>query len=102
MVLIAPFDSITAIGQRHYPFIPVRLVMGNRYDSLGRARGIRVPLLMVTAERDTIIPAAHSARLFEAWGGPKQAVVIPGAGHNDLQESPLFWSAIGGFLAGLR
>jgi hypothetical protein len=102
MVLIAPFDSITAIGQRHYPFIPVRLVMGNRYDSLGRAPGIRVPLLMVTAERDTIIPAAHSARLFEAWGGPKQAVVIPGAGHNDLQESALFWSAIGGFLAGLR
>jgi pimeloyl-ACP methyl ester carboxylesterase len=102
MVLISPFDSITAIGQRHYPFIPVRFVMGNLYDSLARAPGIRVPLLVVTGERDTIIPAAHSARLFEAWGGPKQAVVIPGAGHNDLQESPRFWSAIGGFLATLR
>jgi len=101
-VLIAPFDSITAVGQRHYPFLPVRLVIGNRYDSLARAPGIRVPFLVITAERDTIIPAAHSARLFEAWGGPKRAVVIPGAGHNDLQESPLFWSAIGGFLAGLR
>ncbi len=102
IVLISPFDSITAVGQHHYPIIPVRLVVGNRYDSLGRAPGIRVPLLMVTGERDTIIPPDHSARLFEAWGGAKQAVVIPGAGHNDLEESPLFWSAIGGFLTGIR
>jgi len=102
VVLIAPFDSITAIGQRHYPFVPVRLIMGTRYDSLSRAPTIRVPLLAITAERDSVIPAAHSARLFDAWAGPKRAVVIPGAGHNDLQSHPLFWSAIGGFLAGLK
>lgn len=101
VVLIAPFDSITAVGQRHYPFVPVRLIMGTRYDSLSLAPGIRAPLLMITGERDTIIPAPHSTRLFEAWGGPKRAVVLSGAGHNDLQESAVFWSAIGGFLADL-
>ena len=102
VVLIAPFDSITAVGQRHYPFIPVRLIMGNRYDSLARAPAIRTPLLVITAERDAVIPAPHSRRLLDAWGGAKQHVVIPAAGHNDLQESPAFWGAIGAFLAGLR
>jgi len=99
VVLVAPFDSITAVGQRHYPFLPVRLIVGTRYDALSHAPRLRVPLLMITAERDRVIPAQHSMRLFEAWGGPKHAVVVSGAGHNDLQESPVYWSAIGGFLA---
>ncbi|MCZ7562580.1 MAG: alpha/beta fold hydrolase [Burkholderiales bacterium] len=99
VVLVAPFDSITAVGQRHYPFLPVRLIVGTRYDALAHAPRLRLPLRMITAERDRIIPAEHSARLFDAWGGPKHAVIVSGAGHNDLQERPAYWSAIGGFLA---
>jgi fermentation-respiration switch protein FrsA (DUF1100 family) len=101
VVLIAPFDSITAVGQRHYPFVPVGLILGNRYDSLSRAPGIRTPLLMITGERDQVIPAAHSERLYQAWAGSKRAVKIPNAGHNDLQDHASYWSAISNFLARL-
>ena len=100
VVLIAPFDSITAVGQRHYPFVPVRLLMGKRYDSLSLAPTIRTPLLVITGERDQIIPAAHSERLYGAWAGPKRAVKIPRAGHNDLQDHETYWAAIREFLAG--
>ncbi len=100
-VLIAPFDSITAVGQRHYPFIPVRLLMGTRYDSLSRAPTIRTPLLMITGERDQVIPAVHSERLYGAWAGAKRAVKIAHAGHNDLQDHEAYWAAIREFLAGL-
>jgi uncharacterized protein len=98
VVLIAPFDSITAVGQRHYPFVPVRLLMGNRYDSLSRAPAIRAPLLMITGDRDQVIPAVHSERLYRAWAGPKRAVQIPRAGHNDLQDHEPYWTAIREFL----
>ncbi len=101
VVLIAPFDSITAVGQRHYPYVPVRLIMGNRYDSLSRAPTIRTPLLMITGERDQVIPAAHSDRLYRAWAGSKRAVKIRNAGHNDLQDHEAYWAAIRGFFAGL-
>ena len=101
VVLIAPFDSITAVGQRHYPYVPVRWLMGTRYDSLSRAPALRTPLLVITGEADRIIPAVHSERLYQAWAGPKRAVKIPRAGHNDLQEHEAYWAAIGKFLAGL-
>ena len=100
IVLVAPFDSITAIGQRHYPFVPVRLLIGVRYDSLTRAPEIRTPLLMITGGRDQVIPAVHSERLYDAWAGPKHAVRIPNAGHNDMQDFEPYWAAIGQFLAG--
>jgi len=101
VVLIAPFDSITAVGQRHYPYLPVRWLVGELYDSVSRAPTIRAPLLMITGGRDRIIPARHSERLYAAWAGPKHAVKIRQADHNDLQEYDAYWSGIGGFLAGL-
>jgi pimeloyl-ACP methyl ester carboxylesterase len=101
VVLVAPFDSITAVGQRHYPYVPVRFLIGNLYDSLSRAPGIHTPLLMITGGRDQVIPAAHSERLFGAWSGPKRAVKIPNAGHNDLQDFEPYWRAISMALAQL-
>jgi hypothetical protein len=81
--------------------VPVRLLIGTRYDSLSRASAIRTPLLMITGERDQVIPAVHSERLYGAWAGPKRAVTIPGAGHNDLQDSEKYWDAIREFLTSL-
>ena len=37
--------------------------------------------------------------LFDAWAGPKQWMLLPGAGHNGTDESPAFWNSIAGFLA---
>jgi hypothetical protein len=102
VVLVAPYDSITAVAQRHYPFVPVRLLLGNRYDSLSRAPAIRTPLLVITGALDQVIPAEHSKRLYEAWAGTKRSVVIARAGHNDLQDHAAYWAAIREFLAGLH
>lgn len=99
VVLISPFDSMIAIGARHYPFLPVRLLLKHPFDSLARAPAIDVPLLAIVGERDAIIPPDHSRRLFEAWAGPKRWVAIPGAGHNDLGPQADFWRSIEAFLS---
>jgi pimeloyl-ACP methyl ester carboxylesterase len=88
-----------AIGQRHYPFLPVGLLLKHPFDSLARAPGVSVPLVAIVGERDGIIPPEHSRRLFEAWGGPKRWALIPGAGHNDLGPQREFWQPIREFLA---
>lgn len=98
VLLIAPFDSITEVAQNFYPFLPVRLMLGNLYDSAALAPSITAPLRMIVASRDEIIPARHSRRLFDVWGGPKEMVTIAGAGHNDLQQHREYWQAIRDFL----
>jgi hypothetical protein len=99
LVLISPYDSVTALAQRHYPFLPVGLLLKHPFDSLNRAPGIAAPLLAIVGERDGIIPPEHSLRLYEAWGGPKRWTSIPGAGHNDLGAQREFWGPIAEFLA---
>jgi pimeloyl-ACP methyl ester carboxylesterase len=102
VLLISPYDSMTALGQRHYPWLPVGLLLKHPFDSASRAPRIGVPLLAIAGGRDRIIPPAHSRKLVEAWGGPKRFVELGDADHNDLSGAPQFWPAIDGFLREIR
>jgi uncharacterized protein len=84
LVLRSPFASLADIGRRYYPWLPVSLLLADRYDSLGQVGRLAAPLLVVAGERDGIVPAAHSRRLFDAAPEPKRFVLLPGADHNDL------------------
>ena len=102
-VLITPFDSLRAVAQRHYPVVPVGLLLRHPFDSMARAPGITAPLLVVAAEHDSIIPPGHARRLFDAWRAPKAWREIAGADHNDLDADPAYWDDIAAFLVeGLR
>jgi pimeloyl-ACP methyl ester carboxylesterase len=94
---IAPYDSLAAVGQRHYPFLPVGLLLKHRFDSLALAPQIKAPLLCLVAERDEVIPPAHSRRLYDAWGGEKRWVELRGAHHNSTDSAPEFWENIRAF-----
>jgi fermentation-respiration switch protein FrsA (DUF1100 family) len=83
LILRSPFTSLSDIGQHHYPFLPVRLLLRDRFDSLARIRQVGAPLFVIAGDRDDIIPAAHSRRLFDAASEPKTLLIIEGADHND-------------------
>jgi uncharacterized protein len=102
IILVSPFDSLTAVAQHHYPWLPVRWLLRHPFDSLGRAKTIHVPLLCSVAGRDRVIPPAHSARLYAAWAGPKRWVEFPDADHNGISAEPRFWPTIADFLADTR
>jgi len=98
VILVTPFDSLTNVARRHYPYLPVGWMLKHPFDSLRRAPSIAAPLLCLVAERDEVIPAVHSRRLFDAWQGPKRWVELGGAGHNSTDDVPAFWQAIREFL----
>ena len=100
-VLVSPFDSLVAVGRTHYPWLPVGLLLRHRFDAAEAARSARMPLLVIVAERDSIIPIARSRALFDAWAGPKRWQSVPGADHNDLGVENGFWHSIRQFLAEL-
>jgi len=91
-------EHLVEVGKRHYPYLPVDWMLRHRFDSIGRAPKIAVPLLCLVAADDQIIPAEHSRRLYAAWGGPKQWVELQGAGHNSTDSAPAFWENIWKFL----
>ncbi len=101
LVLVSPFDSLRSIAGKTYPFVPVTALLRHPFDSLALAPGISAPLLVLAGARDDLIPPAHSRRLADAWAGPRHLEVLPDAGHNDMQVSPRYWSAIREFLGAL-
>ena len=101
IVLVSPFDSLKSVGRRHYPFVPVSLLLRHPFDSVARAPDIEAPLLVLAGERDRIVPSTHSKRLFDAWRGPKRWVLLPGADHNGIHLHPGYWPAIREFLGSL-
>jgi pimeloyl-ACP methyl ester carboxylesterase len=97
-VLVSPYDSMTAIGRLHYPWLPVSLLLKHRFEAAVDAKRCRTALLTIVGAADSIIPPERSRALYEAWGGSKSWLVVPAAGHNDLAEHEAFWQAIAQFL----
>ena len=98
VILVAPFDSLVEVGKHHYPFLPVNWMLRHRFDSVAVAPKIAAPLLCIVAAGDEIIPAVHSKRLYDAWGGEKRWVGLEGAGHNSTDDAANYWSSIRKFL----
>jgi len=91
---------MTAIGSRHYPFLPVRWLLRDRYPSIDRVRRLTSPLLVIAGDSDRIIPFDDSERLYEAAREPSELVVLKGADHNDeaMYSAPEMYAAIERFL----
>lgn len=98
VILVTPYDSLVAVAGRHYPFLPVSLLLRHRFDSLAFAPSLEVPMIAIAGERDTIIPPAHARRLADAWKGPKQYAELRGADHNDIAGHADFWRLKRAFL----
>ncbi|MQA02661.1 MAG: alpha/beta fold hydrolase [Streptosporangiales bacterium] len=83
LLLRSPYEDLAAVGQRHYPIVPVRLLLRDRYPIARQIAGIDVPTTVVYGTADTIIPQAQSRAVAEAAAGQIEIVEVTGAGHND-------------------
>ncbi len=84
LVLEAPFTSAVDVGQAVYRWLPVRLLMWDRFDNASKIGRIAAPLLLMHGDADRVIPIHFGRRLFEAANEPKTALFVPGGGHSDL------------------
>jgi pimeloyl-ACP methyl ester carboxylesterase len=99
VILVTPYDSLTAVAREHYPLLPVGLLLRHRFDSLALAPKMTPPLLCIAATGDRVVPIDHARRLYEAWAGAKRWLELAG-GHNSIDDQPEYWPAIEAFLAG--
>lgn len=84
VVLSAPFTSAARRGQEVFWFLPVGLLLLDRFDNRSRIAGIGAPLLIVHGLNDTVIPVHHGRELLALAAEPKRGIFLPGADHNDL------------------
>ncbi|MDI9975925.1 alpha/beta hydrolase [Rhodococcus sp. IEGM 1307] len=83
LLLRSPFVDLAAVGAAHYPFLPVKLLLRDRFPVAEYVARIAVPTTVVYGTADIVVPPEQSARVADAALGPVETVVLPGAGHND-------------------
>ena len=85
VILATPFDSMVNVGAKHYPWLPVRFLLRDRWDNVAALRDYRGVIRVLMAEDDEVVPAASTRRLLKAF--PRATLItIQEASHNDWFE----------------
>jgi len=93
LILVTPFDSLEALARELYWWAPVGLLLRHRMPTIDFVRGSPVPMALIVAERDSIVPARRSSPLRPAIANLVSEAAID-AGHNDLYGRPDFAAAM--------
>lgn len=90
LILEAPYTSTVDVAVRQAPWAPVRLLMLDRFPSKARIREVKMPILIVHGDADSVIPIAQGQELFSTAPQPKQFVRMRGSDHNTLTRDGLY------------
>lgn len=83
VVLDSPFTSLVARAGLSYPWLPVNLLLKDRFMSDETIERVRAPILVLHGEEDAVVPVAMGRALFARANSPKLLITLPGAGHSD-------------------
>ena len=83
VVLRSPFTELADVGAHHYPWLPVRLLLQDRFPVTAYLRESEVPVTVVYGDRDSVVPTRLSERVADEAASLFERVVVPGADHND-------------------
>jgi uncharacterized protein len=88
LVLITPFDSITALAQTLYWFIPARWLVWDKFDSVANLQSFAGPVAVLMSGQDSVVPKQHTMGLYDSLIGPKRLWYFENAGHTDWPTGP--------------
>jgi pimeloyl-ACP methyl ester carboxylesterase len=91
---VTPFDSLKALAQSMFPWLPIGPFFNHQIDAAGPLSRGRVPVAIIGAERDEIVPAERTEALRRVVANLVYDRTIPAAGHNDIYTRSAFHDAM--------
>jgi pimeloyl-ACP methyl ester carboxylesterase len=102
LILVTPFDSLKAVASDHYPMLPVGLFFQHEMNSASALKKVDVPVAIVAAERDSLIPKKRTDALRRQVRNLVFDRTIRGGNHNDIYARGDFHAAMRQALASLE
>lgn len=98
--LMTPFAALGEVASRHYPWLPVNLILRDRWDNIAALRNYHGPLAVMIAGEDEVVTTAQSEKLYASYSGPKQRWFDAEATHNTVSNSTFlpWWQEVSDFL----
>jgi len=99
LILVTPYNSLETIAAMQYPYVPVKWLLIDKYESWRYAALIKVPTLCLVAANDEVIPRAHSEQLCRSFTpGIARLEILDGADHSSVLANARFFPAISDFI----
>ena len=71
IILEAPFTSMIDLGQKYYPFFPIKFLLKDKYESKKKINNINSPVLVMHGEKDKIVPFYMGKEIYNLANEPK-------------------------------
>jgi uncharacterized protein len=88
LIIESSFTSIqdVANSRAQFKLFPINFILNQHFDSINKVKDLRMPVLFIHGTDDNIVPASMGKKLYAAAREPKQLLIVPNAGHNDVAE----------------
>jgi uncharacterized protein len=102
IVLEAPLTSTIDVARRTYFWLPLSLLIADKYDNERNIRSVTAPVLILHGEQDGVIPVEMGKQVYRAANEPKRIELFPQGTHDDLfghgawEKTRAFVEAFGG------
>ena len=73
LILETPFTSMVAAAKSFYPYIPVSLILKDKYKNDEKIKNINIPVLVMHGEKDQIVPFSMGKKMFDLANDPKSS-----------------------------
>jgi pimeloyl-ACP methyl ester carboxylesterase len=92
LALAAPWDNIANVAFSIYPYLPIRLLMIDKYDSIANLENFQHPVCVIRGDKDETILPSLTLNLYAHLREPKKMILQEGYGHDDWPGEPeLSW-----------
>ena len=83
LIAESAFSSMAAMGNQDYPYLPISLLLNQRFDNLDKIGRLKIPVLFIHGTWDTKVPYQMSQQLFDQASQPKYLKLIEGGEHGN-------------------
>lgn len=95
IVLRSPFTELADVGAHHYPWLPVRALLRDRFRVVEHLAASDVPVTVIYGDHDSVVPPGLSASVADHAPSLAERVVMADADHNDpVMYGPQVASAV--------
>jgi uncharacterized protein len=84
LALLTPYDSLVEVARYRYPWAPVNLLLRDKFENIKDAPHVKCPVLVITAEKDTVVPPIHAERLMSYFSTKIDHLHIKKANHTTV------------------
>lgn len=98
LIFDGAYSSIAEIGQSAYPFLPVRWLLKDSWDSQSHIKKVQSSLLFIHSKKDSVVPFRFAYSLFQSANEPKKHIWLEESGHNSNLEQEIVRKSIIDFI----